>query len=999
MASTSASSDQKRFKYDVFLSFRGEDTRKTFVDHLYHALNQKGLITYKDDEKIEKGEMIKEQLIRSIEESRFYIIVFSKKYASSSWCLEELVKIMECQKLTGHTAYPIFYDVEPTEVRNQSGSVGEAFERFTRKRKRTLEDEVLHFAEQEKELEVGRWRNALKEAAGLAGMELKNTFNGHEARFIQQIVQDVSLKLHFFNSGIDGKLVGMETRVKDVVSSLEIDSDDVRMIGIKGMGGGGKTTLARAVFDHISISFEGKSFVENVREGSKGSGLKELQKKVLQNVFNDKSIDVESVYDGRSLMKKMMCSRKVLVVLDDVDDIGQLEALAGEPTWFKQGSRFIITTRDEQVLKAHRVNFIHDVCLLSQKEAMCLFSRCAFGREIPNQGYADLSRKVVHYAAGLPLTIKVLGSFFCDRTKGEWEDAIERLKTIPLKETLEKLELSFNGLENDQKEIFLDIACILKGESKKNAIKILESCGFRAQIGLRVLEQKSLITIYKQYNDGMLLLHDHIEEMGRNIVRRLHPDEPKRHSRLWIKEEIEDILVNESGTEEIKCINLNYTHLHPTIIEKGLRKMKELRCLCVNRGGYSGIADEVSQYLPDILQSLSWCFYPFRSLPDEVSQYLPDTLQSLSWSYYPFRSLPESFQAHKLVNLEMTYSNIYKLWTGGEEKVLNKLKFLNLCGSEVRTFDLTMAPHLEVLNFGGCINFVELQFPVECTKLKFLNLSGTKVSNLNLGMTPHLEELDLGGCIELVELQLPNECLKLKFLNLSVTKVSNLNLGMTPHLEKLNLHACNEFELHMPVECPDLRYLELKGSKVSNLNLGLTPHLERLFLTECYCLQEIHVPVGCLTNLIHFSLDNCSSFVHFHVDKQHESTYLDSVATFNIDAQCVPICPLHPKNNLPVFSFTCKFEEPGSSWSGNLEKLISFSLCACKNLEYLSTTICGLQHLRELTVGGSIPGDLWQLESLEKLCLSMVDTQYLPDSICMLKHLKSLTLESCWDIE
>ncbi|KAM0030895.1 putative P-loop containing nucleoside triphosphate hydrolase, leucine-rich repeat domain superfamily [Helianthus debilis subsp. tardiflorus] len=748
------------------------------------------------------------------------------------------------------------------------------------------------------------------------------------------------------------------------------------MIGIKGMGGGGKTTLARAVFDHISISFEGKSFVENVREGSKGSGLKELQKKVLQNVFNDKSIDVESVYDGRSLMKKMMCSRKVLVVLDDVDDIGQLEALAGEPTWFKQGSRFIITTRDEQVLKAHRVNFIHDVCLLSQKEAMCLFSRCAFGREIPNQGYAELSRKVVHYAAGLPLTIKVLGSFFCDRTKAEWEDAIERLKTIPLKETLEKLELSFNGLENDQKEIFLDIACILKGESKKNAIKILESCGFHAHIGLRVLEQKSLITIYKHYNDGMLLLHDHIEEMGRNIVRRLHPDEPKRHSRLWIKEEIEDILVNESGTEEIKCINLKYTHLHPTIIEKGLRKMKELRCLRVNWGCYSVIVDEVSQYLPD-------------------------TLQSLSWSYYPFRSLPESFQAHKLVNLEMTYSNIYKLWTGGEEKVLNKLKFLNLCGSDVRTFDLTMTPHLEVLNFGGCINFVELQLPVECTKLKFLNLSGTKVSNLNLGMSPHLEELDLGGCIELVELQLPNECLKLKFLNLGVTKVRNLNLGMTPHLEeldlgrcdnfvelrlpvkclnlkiltphgskegnlnlgmtpyleKLNLHACNEFELHMPVECPELRYLELKGSKVSNLNLGMTPHLERLFLTECYCLQEIHAPVGCLTNLIHFSLDNCSSFVHFHVDKQHESTYLDSVATFNIDAQCVPICPLHPKNNLPVFSFTCKFEEPGSSWSGNLEKLISFSLCACKNLEYLSTTICGLQHLRELTVGGSIPGD------------------------------------------
>ncbi|GKB65357.1 Toll/interleukin-1 receptor domain-containing protein, partial [Tanacetum coccineum] len=98
---------QKSFKYDVFLSFRGEDTRKNFVDHLYHALIQKSIVTYMDDENIKQGKMISDELIKAIEDSKSYIIVFSKNYASSSWCLEELVKIIECQKMAEHTAYPV----------------------------------------------------------------------------------------------------------------------------------------------------------------------------------------------------------------------------------------------------------------------------------------------------------------------------------------------------------------------------------------------------------------------------------------------------------------------------------------------------------------------------------------------------------------------------------------------------------------------------------------------------------------------------------------------------------------------------------------------------------------------------------------------------------------------------------------------------------------------------------------------------------------------------
>ncbi|XP_023753515.1 toll/interleukin-1 receptor-like protein [Lactuca sativa] len=143
MTSSSTSSVQKNFKYNVFLSFRGEDTRTNFVDHLVHTLQQKSIRTFKDDKRIKKGKKISDELIGSIEDSKFYI-----NYASSSWCLDELVKIMECHRTTEHTAYPVFYDVEPSEVRKQSGAVREAFAKY------------------EMEEAAGKWRVALKESTG-----------------------------------------------------------------------------------------------------------------------------------------------------------------------------------------------------------------------------------------------------------------------------------------------------------------------------------------------------------------------------------------------------------------------------------------------------------------------------------------------------------------------------------------------------------------------------------------------------------------------------------------------------------------------------------------------------------------------------------------------------------------------------------------------------------------------------------------------------------------
>ncbi|CAH1444387.1 unnamed protein product [Lactuca virosa] len=830
MASSSTSSVPKRFKYDVFLSFSGEDTRKNFIDHLYHALQQNNIYTYKDDERIKKGKRISDELMGSIEASKYFIIVFSKNYASSSWCLDELVKIMDCHKTTKHTAYPVFYDVEPSEVRKQSGEVGEAFARH------------------EKEEAAGKWREALKGAADLAGWELKNTADGHEAKFIRQIIEKLSLELRSIKVCIGKNLVGMETRINDIISSSGMASDGVSMIGIIGIGGGGKTTLAKTIFNKISFQFEGKSFIENVREVSNASlsGMELLQNKVLSNVLNDKGIHVGSECEGKNMMSWMMRGRKVLLVLDDVDHIDQLEALAGDPNWFKPGSMIIITTRDLQVLVAHGVKLIHNVNLLSDKEAILLFSRYAFGKEIPIQGYEELSRQVVCYAAGLPLTIKVLGSSLCGKSKLEWVDALARLKTIPLEETQKKLEISYIGLDDDYKEIFLDVATIMKGWQKETAIIALESRGFHARIGLRVLEQTSLITINDNF-DERVGMHDHLEEMAKNIVRRSHPDMPNKHSRLWNYKEIENILVNDLGTEATKGIHFFPLRFNAKVFMNGLRKMKELWFLDVVD---LHLNLENDKLVPNFLNALGFlcCLYPKHLKQIILSRFIWLTVVLYNFGKGEKESGPKlrSLDLGLTPNLETLRlercGGLLELYM--PEECL-KLRSLELFDVKLRTLDLGLTPNLEnLLLVSG--DMVELHMPDRCLNLRSLNVDHSNLRTLDVGLTPNLEYLVLRSCYDLEELHMANECLKLRSLYLRGLKWRTLDLGPSPNLERLDLHKCTSLEEFHIYECPILTCIDISNLKLRTLDLKRVPNLSKLSLSECKVLVNLHLPHRCL---------------------------------------------------------------------------------------------------------------------------------------------------------
>ena len=341
-----------------------------------------------------------------------------------------------------------------------------------------------------------------------------------------------------FSEVIEG-FVGIESRVVELESCLAIGLNDVRFIGIWAMGGMGKTTLARVVYQMVSQEFEACSFIDDVRVVSEKKGLLKLQQKLISKILKETTLILEDTYKGVLVIKRRFRHKKILLVLDDVDQSNQLKMLAGKHGWFGPGSRIIITTRDEHLLKTHEVDEIYEVKGMNEEDALRLFCLNAFKKEYVLDDYLKLSKDFLSHASGLPLALEVLGSFLFGKSIVEWKSALERLKEFPERKVLQVLQISFDGLLDPEKEIFLHIACFFNHEKKDHVIEILDILGLYPDIGLKELINKSLLKILDK---NILWMHDLLEEMGRYIVRQECPNEPGKRSRLWLYKDIDNML-------------------------------------------------------------------------------------------------------------------------------------------------------------------------------------------------------------------------------------------------------------------------------------------------------------------------------------------------------------------------------------------------------------------------------------------------------------------------
>ncbi|XP_047258149.1 disease resistance protein Roq1-like, partial [Capsicum annuum] len=319
---------------------------------------------------------------------------------------------------------------------------------------------------------------------------------------------------------------------------------------------------------------------------------------------------------------------------------------------------------------------MYEVQLLSEDEALELFSRHAFREKTPKEDFMELSRQVVEYAGGLPLALKVLGSSVYGRNKGLWRDIIARLKEIPNDDILGKLKIGLDGLKKDEMRIFLDIASLYNDRPVYVVEQILKSCGIH-MVGISRLIEKSLLSV-SSYEYNYFNMHNLIREIGENVLR-----EEYRNSRIWLPKEVHDLFAGKLKTKKVERLR----------IPKGYRFEDD-------HVNYGKVFKK--------MESLQVLIFDNQTICSEgIITCLASSLRWIEWPDYPSSSLPEGFDSSHLVGLCLHRSRLVELWP--IRKKLSNLKHLDLRDSLklTKTPNFGDMPILETLNLWHCENLEE----------------------------------------------------------------------------------------------------------------------------------------------------------------------------------------------------------------------------------------------------------------------------------------------------
>ncbi|XP_068477764.1 disease resistance protein RUN1-like isoform X2 [Phaseolus vulgaris] len=687
--------------YHVLINFNGEDIQRRFVSHLDSALSAVGFTTFLHHPNAQNPLHFQQPVLNLC---RVAIVVFTKTYSQSAWCLDQLQQIIKWHQTYCRHVLPVYYEIEPSDVRLQKGDFGKAFKATAHQ---TFSAEQLEHA-------ISRWSHALTKAANFFGCDESNYRS--DAELVDKIVKTV---LHFPVLSATKFPVGLQSHIEDLIRTIKNKSTEVCTIAICGKEGSGKTTLAKAIYYQLHDTFTEKSFIEEIGQVS---GIREnlgLLEQLLSDVLKSK-VEIDSFEMGRTMIRERLPGKRVLIVLDDVPELNR------QLLWecrhdLGGGSVIIITTRSEILLRIYQADSVLQVKSMNANESLEFLSWHAFRETKPKQEYHLLAERVVSCCGGLPLALEVIGTYLYERTKEEWNSVLLLLNRIHQHNVQWKLKISFDGLRNQmEKDLFLDVCCSFVGKSRTYVTKILNGCGIDADSGIKVLIKHSLIQINK---NNKLIMHSLLREMGREIISKISGKEPE-NSKLWFDKDaryslLENTLFSSKGTKVIQSLPIgrDFFGRYPLQVRDSTRLLE--------------VAGDSEYHF----KNLRWI-----SLGGFSSEYLPN-----------------HFYLHDAIAIDLKHSLLRFVWK--EPQVLACLKVLNLSHSKylTKTPDFSRLPSLEELVLKDCPRLRQEHQSIGCLcNLILLNLKDcTSLSTLprEICMLKSLKTLIISGCskIDLLE--------------------------------------------------------------------------------------------------------------------------------------------------------------------------------------------------------------------------------------------------------
>ncbi|KAG0563685.1 hypothetical protein KC19_8G051300 [Ceratodon purpureus] len=922
--------------YDVFLNHRGPDVKAGFVAHLDEALREEGLNPFLDKASLRKGDPAFRSINDALEVAKVHVAVVSKGYAESKYCLTELVDMLR----SGKPVIPVYYEVEPGHLRwVENGPFEEAFKKH--KSKRSPE-------------QVKEWSDALRKLADITGFCYRpSDYKGDEVELKREVVVAILSKLTrtYGALQVDRFMVGVEEHVHTCVKKLEMVSNTTGLLGLVGMGGVGKTFLAKLIYNHFVShkKFQAMSFLalDHNSTLSSSNKVEKLQNQLLWDLLHVRNGDDHSYsYWFHKLSRK----GPTLIVLDDIHEESQFDELILDTRILPQGSCIIVTSRNCHVLKVvdkESQSFsLHEVTPLEIDDARKLFNLYAFRSEEALPKFKDIANNVSKACGGLPLALKIVGSSLIDMTSDEdleciWSEAVSALKGDW--EVMKTLRWSYDCLFEQEKLMFVDIACVFCNLEKQEVVKIWKSCegcsscyGYKTpNTTLKRLIDKSLVALSNSQGQE-LVMHGLLQELGKSIGT-------SSGSHLWENKAAKVIEENYEGYNKVRALNLAKSRRRKYECAS-FANMTNLHYLILDGCDVSGNFDNVSR-------ELRW----------------------LQWRNMPLIHLPQMFDFLNLVSLDFAESPcLASIWTKSNSATEGCPNLLNLnmtnCTSLITLPDsIGQLSRLQLLDLDGCRNLQKLPSTIgQLTQLEKIRLQGCEsLESLpdSIPTLPRLQELLMYTCTSMSKVP---ETMGL------MTGLTEFDTDLATEWHAVAVGQQHGLKILVVTKCSDEAITWLDR----NTSLAHLHHLSNFEFRDCPAMSKLPHTIGLLTNLDWLDLWRCENLREL--------------------PNCIALLKL-----LRILKLRrCSSLETLPDCLGALTSLEYLDIAHCRSLTKLPESIGHLSRLQSLFIEGCgelqpLPESLRQLSAL--VWLHILDCGSL-EGLGVLRVLPGLRIWGCTSV-